>query len=257
MRPRRLPRPLAAALFALAVFAVWTPPTGAAAWDGESLEGEPPGDWYVSEYNAILPIWIRESDAGIVPQDSPEMVIYEVTRYPDLVPTPEQAAAAERLRKDSLEAARRNGWLDFDRALADGYELMFGDQAHYVKREFIVDDRVLDPDRPEFLLYFDTPHGKRLAAYMFLVSSPDARGPQVGGPFTVWHYHMWARPLCLWRRLLVVGMADESGACAEGEPSRRSPEMIHVWFLERPAGWFSTDMNLEPFDLKRLAERGF
>ncbi len=254
MRLGHLPNPLPVALFAIAALAL---PTFTGTAGGDSRQEEPPGDWYVSEYNGILPIWIRESDAGIVPQDSPEMVIYEVTRYPDLEPTPGQAASAEDLRKRSLEAAKRNGWLDFDRALADGFELMFGDQAHYVKREFIVDGRVLDPDRPEFLLYFDTPRGKRLAAYMFLVSAPEERGPQVGGPLTVWHYHMWSRPLCLWERLLVVGMAGADGACAEGEPARRSPEMVHVWFVERPAGWFSTDMSLEPTDLKRLAERGF
>lgn len=47
--------------------------------------------------------------------------------------------------------------------------------------EFLLDDRTLDPDRPEFVMYFPTPDGMVLTGMMFLVGSQDAWGPQVGG----------------------------------------------------------------------------
>ena len=217
----------------------------------------PTEEWYVSKYNEIIPVWQLESEAESEPGSGTMMVIYEATRYPDAEPTPGHREAAEDLRRRSFEAAKRHGWFDFDQALADGFGPMPTDLAHYVKREFITDAAVLDPDRPEFLLYYDTPKGKRLASFMYLVASPEERGPQVGGPLTVWHYHLWAEPLCLLERLLVVGWPDAAGTCAEGVPSLRSPEMLHVWFIDRPGGRFATDMTLDPWEIRQLAERDF
>src|SRR5436305_5731561 len=51
--------------------------------------------------------------------------------------------------------------------ISDGFELQWGDREHYVKREFAFDDKILDPDRPEFLMYRDTPRGKLLMGFMF------------------------------------------------------------------------------------------
>src|SRR5262249_39751785 len=133
--------------------------------------------------------------------------------------------------------------------------LMFEDTVHCTNKAFVADDHLLDPERPEFLMYYDTPKGKRLAGYMYLVRTPEERGPQVGGPLTVWHYHVWRAPLCLLHGLLVVGKPEQEGRCASGIPARRSPEMLHVWFLDHPKGPFSTDMLLTPDAIKQLAER--
>lgn len=68
----------------------------------------------------------------------------------------------------------------------------------------------------------------------------EARGPQVGGPLTLWHYHVWFRPKCLRGGLLSTG--EGRNGCRDGEPSHRSPEMLHLWFLDHPMGRFATTM---------------
>jgi len=181
-------------------------------------------------------------------------VMYEVTRYPDGDPTPEQRRRADDLVRRCREAAKRHGWYDFSRAAGDGFRRMYGDELHYVNEAYVSDNRVLDPDRPEFLLYYETKSGRRLAAFMFLTRTPDERGPQVGGPLTVWHYHLWAKKRCLAHRLFVVGDPDGDGRCRAGELAQRSPEMMHVWLVDHPRGPFATDMSLTD-ELRRGLEQ--
>ena len=152
------------------------------------------------------------------------------------------------------ESARRHGWFDFQQAAKDGFTRMYGDELHYVNQDYVLDDHMLDPDRPEFLLFYNTSSGRRLAAFMFLTRTPAERGPQVGGPLTVWHYHFWSKKRCLLNSLFVVGDPDGSGHCPAGELAQRSPEMMHVWFVEHPQGPFATDMSLTK-ELKDQLER--
>jgi len=212
------------------------------------------GERYLSEFSAgSLPVWLPESALAIDPETVPHMAIFEVTREPQARrPTGEQQRAADDFVRRCREAAEANGWYDFERAVADGYERMFEDEVHYVKRAFLKDGRVLDPTRPEFLMYYPTDEGKKLAGYMFLVEDPAASGPQIGGPLTLWHFHVWGRKKCLYEGLLVVGDADAEGRCAEGVPSHVSPEMLHVWFVDHPKGPFSTQMHLEPWMIDEL-----
>ena len=62
------------------------------------------------------------------------------------------------------------------------------DRIQYSSRQFIADGRTLDPERPEFLIYYDNERGKKLIGFTFLVSSPGERRPQVGEPTTVCDY---------------------------------------------------------------------
>ena len=121
---------------------------------------------------------------------------------------------------------------------------------------------LIDPDHPEYLMYYATPpEGKqRLAGFMFYARNRKARGPEIGGPLTIWHYHSWLRPQCVVDGLAVNWSVD--GKCERGVPSQYSGEMMHVWLLEHPQGDFATPMYL-PHDLlmqgleRRLEERGF
>jgi hypothetical protein len=206
---------------------------------------------YLSEYTAIIPDWHPEAEVDVSPQEERGMIIFEVTRFPHLVePRPKHMTAAVEL----LEKARANiaarGWDDFERAVADGFELMFEDDNHYALREHITDGITLDPERPEFLIYYDTPKGKRLAGLMFL-AQPDEHGPQIAGPMSLWHFHIWNRKVCLWQELLVSGFS-EGQTCPDGIASHRSPEMLHLWFFDHPQGMFATNMDLEPWQLKDL-----
>lgn len=200
-----------------------------------------------------LPTWLPESMVDLDPAQVVHMDMYEVTRMPrQFQPTAEQQAAADSLVAAAHEAAERNGWHDFGQATADGYQVMEGDTAHYANREFLQDGKVLDVDRPEFLMYYDTDSGKRLAGLMFLVEEHLGEGPQVGGPLTRWHFHIWKQAKCLLHGLLVVGDADENGECAEGVVSHRSPEMMHLWLIDHPDGPFATKMHLEAWQMREL-----
>ena len=181
---------------------------------------------------------------------------YEVTRFPNgEQPTPEQRRHAQDLIERSRESAVRHGWFDYNYAAKDGFRLLPGDEIHYVNPAYALDDVQLDPDRPEFLLFLDTPAGKRLAAFMFLTRGPDDHGSQVGGPLTLWHYHAWADPVCLIERRIVVNRPDASGRCAEGVPVTRSPEMMHVWLIKSaPGGAFATSMALTDEMRKELLQ---
>jgi hypothetical protein len=188
--------------------------------------------------------WIREADIPHRPQVEPAMAIWELSESdPEAPPTPEQRGAAEALVAHCRESAERKGWFEFQRGLADGYRLMVGDRRHYVNEAFLFDDAVLDCERPEYLMYYGTPQGKLLAGVMFYAAGLDQRGPQIGGPLTLWHYHIWFRPKCLRGGLLLTGEGRKG--CRDGEPSHRSPEMLHVWFLEHPDGPFATTMWLD------------
>jgi len=188
------------------------------------------------------------------------VMLWEVSAYPPgSKPTSEQRKAAENLVEQSYQSAKRNGWFDFNKGKADGY--VPADVPHYSNEKYLLDEAILDPERPEFLMYYDTPQGKKLAGYMFLANKTLARGPQIGGPLTVWHYHYSLDEYCFMWGLLIVGQ-PEKGKCTRGVPQQRSPEMLHVWLIDHPAGQFSSQMNVTPDVLKlglerRLRNRGF
>ncbi|MEE2663656.1 MAG: hypothetical protein VX681_06025 [Myxococcota bacterium] len=203
--------------------------------------------------------WIPEREVTREPQREPVMVIWELDSSPDRLPTAAERAAADDLVARSWDAVARHGWFDFQRARADGYRLLHGDKRHYYNEDHIFDDAILDPDRPEFLMYYGTPRGQKLAGLMFYTRRPGEPGPQIGGPLTRWHFHVWAEPNCLVGGLLSVATATRGvggdGDCERGAPEHRSPEMLHVWLLEHPEGPFATSMWLRPEQLRSLIDR--
>jgi hypothetical protein len=208
--------------------------------------------------------WVGESEFPEPSQKSPSMVIREVTQYaPGTEPTPEQAKAAQELVESCHESAIRNGWNDYDTGLADGFELPPRDPRHFRNKAFLLDSEILDPDRPEYLMYFPTLGGKtELVAFMFVTSDRSQWGPQLGGPLTVWHYHVWRKKQCVDREVISLGFVGANEKCEKGVGGHRSLEMMHVWLIDHPQGPFATSMNL-PQDLveeglaKRKRERGY
>jgi uncharacterized membrane protein len=158
-------------------------------------------------------------------------------------PTQEQREWADAFVARAWESARRNGWFSFETAKAQGFELQWGDREHYVKREFVFDDKILDPDRPEFLMYRQTPRGNLLVGIMFFTRTLEERGPQPGGSLAAWHFHPWGtRGYCAEKGILPIGRPDSLGHCAQGEHVTRSAEMLHVWFVDHPLGPFADAM---------------
>lgn len=212
---------------------------------------EPPGERFARSFDrAVYGEWIPESEVPETPRDGPPQTIWEATRYPGKAPTPAQTRAADDLRERCLAAARKHEWFEFDNGLRDGFERQWNDENHFYNWEYVTDDAILDPERPEYLMYYPTENGQVLAGFMFLTRAPMEQGPQPGGPLTVWHYHLASHPHCFRGGMVLLGH-PQGGSCIEGVLSKRTPEMVHVWFLEHPEGHFATRMKLEPAMLRQ------
>lgn len=168
-------------------------------------------------------------------------------------PTLEQRQWAEDFYRRSLAAALKHGWFDYNKAMAQGFQPDRVNHNHYPNLEYMFDDVILDPERPEWLVYDEAPEGKVLMALMFFTRKLEEIGPTPAGPLAQWHYHPYKFKRCAVKGLWTIGPADKNGNCAEGIPVDRSPEMFHVWFIDHPLGRF-TEMKIvpEPQDEKGL-----
>ena len=202
--------------------------------------------------------WRLESAMPSKPQKRPLNVVWEVTRHRDAVPTPAHQLAADDLLERCVAAAEQNSWYLFDNGLRDGFRLQDNDEYHYYNWDYLTDDAILDPQRPEYLMYYETAGGRELLGFMFLVREPLEEGPQIGGPLTIWHYHVFARRICYRGGLLPTGnpLTTVEDRCLEGAvPLQRSPEMLHVWLVDRPDGPFATPMDIDPKSIPELLQR--
>ncbi len=159
--------------------------------------------------------------------------------------TAAQRQWAEAFYNRSLEAALKHGWFDLDTALEQGFQPDRVNRTHYPNLDYMFDDVMLDPERPEWLVYHDSPDGKVLMALMFFTRELEEVGPTPAGPLAQWHYHPYRDIRCAVKGLWTVAKADKDGKCAEGIPVTRTPEMFHVWFIDHPLGRF-TEMKIVP-----------
>jgi len=153
--------------------------------------------------------------------------------------TPEQQAAAENLIAVTL--VRLPKWSDPDVALAAGFHSI-GDGLtgveHFVNEEFMRDESMLDPDRPESLVYDTTKGGRILVAAMFMtkpgVLLEDV--PNVGGALMQWHIH---DNLCYQASGVLGGITDANGNCPAGLIKPENTPMVHVWITAHKCGPFA------------------
>ena len=154
----------------------------------------------------------------------------------------EQQARAENLVAITL--IRLPQWADAAVAEANGFHTI-GDRGtgheHLINWSFVDDDTILDPDKPEALVY-DTSSGKRvLEAAMFMLK-PGATlvtVPDIGGPLTQWHIH---DNLCFTDDPVaphVAGLTDRDGNCQAPLVKLQTIPMIHVWIRPHPCGPFA------------------
>ena len=163
----------------------------------------------------------------------------------DRPPSETERQWADQFVRQSMAAAQRQGWFDLEKAKADGYEAQWSDGEHWVNRRYLFDDTILDPERPEYLMYSESSDGKGpiLTGFMYYTRTLEERGPTPAGNLAQWHYHPWrGRGYCAERGLLVVSRPNEDGGCPVGERVDRSAEMLHVWFVEHPLGPFADVM---------------
>ena len=108
---------------------------------------------------------------------------------------------------------------------------------HYLNAANMADDKILDPDYPESLVFDTTVSPKRLAAAMFMMNPGDSLAdvPDVGGALTQWHIH---NNLCF-AGPRVAGLTDGEGNCSDGLTKGVETPMMHVWIQKHPCGPFA------------------
>ncbi len=132
----------------------------------------------------------------------------------DSTPTSQQQEAADNLAADTKAGVVK--YVDPLAATAEGYQPSspsWRPITHYLNPAHQRDGEILDPDRPEALVYANTSTGTVLLGAMYLMPEPGVSGPQIGGCLTQWHAHS----LRGWE----------------------TPEMMHVWTVDIPGGPFS------------------
>lgn len=150
--------------------------------------------------------------------------------------TATQLRTARAFARRTISAIRR--YRDVDVATTAGYVKV--DDIHYVNAAAVSDGRVLDPEHPEALMYAAGPNRPTLVGAMYLAPGR-GHGPQIGGPLTSWHYHLFGASVCMIGGGFPVALAGEHGGCVLGVPEVRSPEMLHVW-IRNPKGTFDAGM---------------
>jgi hypothetical protein len=150
--------------------------------------------------------------------------------------TAEEQAAAERLVAATRAAVTR--YEDFAVAEAEGYRpvtpfAFYGARAaHFQRDDYLTDRSVLDPERPEQLIYLKADDGQlALVGVMYLARI--GQGLAVGGPLTHWHTH---DDLCANWTGMVPTLVD--GSCLAGT-FPLAVEMLHIWLIDHPDGPFA------------------
>jgi hypothetical protein len=118
-------------------------------------------------------------------------------------------------------------------SIGDGY---LGHE-HYLNAANMNDERLLDPDYPESLVYDTSVTPKKLVAAMFMMNPGDTLDdvPELGGALTQWHIH---DNLCF-SGPRVAGLTDAEGNCGPGLTKGNQTPMIHVWIEPNKCGPFS------------------
>ena len=154
-------------------------------------------------------------------------------------PTPAQVTAANKLVADTKGGLARLA--DLRDALAAGYAPHHhGREAikHYFNPAYVTDGRVLDPTRPEGLMYAHTDRGPVLVAAVYLMNRAGEPGNAVGGCLTQWHTH---DNLCSSdpAKGMITGLRRPGGPCPPRQVPWPAPPMMHTWVIDFPGGPFA------------------
>jgi len=157
--------------------------------------------------------------------------------------TPQQQAYAENLVAATVRDLPQ--WADLDAVAAAGFQSI-GDGAtgheHYIQWEWIDDDKVLDPDYPESLVFEPQPDGsKRLVSAMYMMPTGTALDdvPDFGGALMQWHVH---GDLCFTDDPVapqVGGIKPIGTTCPPPLVDGTLSPMIHVWITPHECGPFA------------------
>jgi len=192
---------------------------------------------YVKPLPPLQSEWKLKSEADIKYK---RPFIYEVDKHRDENLTERDYKAAWELYNSTYEAARQKNWFDYGEGIENGYRNTYS-RTHYVNLEYFHNNGSLNPERPEFLMYRTNSENKKvLTGAMYMKNSVDKAGEQIAGSLTQWHYHTFAREKCYYNGFS-ISVTDN---CPNKYWGSKSPEMIHVWFVDHPEGAFGTQMGV-------------
>jgi hypothetical protein len=149
-------------------------------------------------------------------------------------PTPGQVDAANRLYAETKQAILP--YEDWHRAWADGYRPGGSTSlpsTHWMNQRYVDAGYVMDPNRPQGLVYANTHHGPVLLGAMFQMKSLNTFGPDPGGPLTAWHQH---ENICFTPFGLEFSLMTPFGTCTFGAIDVSASPMLHVWVVDNPKG---------------------
>jgi hypothetical protein len=153
--------------------------------------------------------------------------------------TPQQQAAAENLLARTIVELPQ--FSDPAAIEAMGFQSI-GDGAlgheHYINAANMADDVILDPDRPESLVFDTSVTPKKLVSAMFMLRPGDTLDdvPELGGALTQWHIH---DNLCF-TGPRVSSLREPGTDCPAGQTKGGETPMLHVWIDASP-GTVSAD----------------
>ena len=164
-----------------------------------------------------------------------------VLQATDDVATPEQVAAAQALYDETFAAI--SPYRDWHAAWAAGYR-PGGSQTmpstHWMNQRYVDAGYVLDPQRPQGLVYANSKHGPVLLGAMFQMKRLGVFGPDPGGPLTAWHQH---QNICFTPFGFEFSLMTPSSTCPLGAIDISAPAMLHVWIVDNPGGKFAVDID--------------
>jgi hypothetical protein len=154
--------------------------------------------------------------------------------------TAAQVAAADELAEATAKAMAN--FVTLDAALAAGYAATTpadGMDVHLEHKSFKQDGRILDPERPEQLVYAIAGGRATLLGVVYVMERAGVPAPEPGGPITRWHSHN----ICLTLLPPGFGVVTPFGNCPALSVHVTIPEMMHVWVVDNPAGPFSEGLD--------------
>lgn len=123
------------------------------------------------------------------------------------------------------------------RSIGDGRSV--GGFEHFVKAEYLVDGRELDPGAIESIVLQKQADGtKRVMSAMYILERGKtmADAPDIAGELTTWHDH---QNLCWDETGTRLAGVVRNGVCVPGGTFRPTPPMLHVWVDDPPCGPFT------------------
>ena len=221
---RRLVRPAASAALVLLTIT-----TGLVIWVGSFVAHGEADEEVASTDGWHSHIFAARTQAGLIMHDSP-----------DEDPTPQQVEAAVKLADSTKTQTAR--YEDYKVAIADGYEPdgpALGLDIHFTNKAYQSDGRILDPAKPELLVYAAQGDQYVLLGVACTMEKAGNPGPEIGGSLTRWHAHnvcvTWLPP--------GFGLVSPFSTCPIGAVSITPPEMMHVWTVENPDGPFAEGLD--------------